>query len=74
MLKIKTEIYSRVSGYYRPVSQYNLGKQEEYHERRTLKYGLRDGEVLDKSEGNRGAIHNDLNVQSPIGSAIHRAI
>ena len=37
MKKIKTEIYSRISGYYRPVSQYNKGKQSEYSERRKIK-------------------------------------
>ncbi|MBU2634991.1 anaerobic ribonucleoside-triphosphate reductase [Patescibacteria group bacterium] len=31
------EVYSRVVGYYRPVSQYNLGKQHEFHERKTFK-------------------------------------
>ncbi|HNX22478.1 MAG TPA: anaerobic ribonucleoside-triphosphate reductase [Spirochaetota bacterium] len=29
-IKIPSEIYSRVSGYYRPVNQWNKGKQEEY--------------------------------------------
>lgn len=37
MKKIKTEIYSRVSGYFRPVQQYNKGKQEEFSERRKIK-------------------------------------
>lgn len=26
----RCEVYSRVVGYYRPVNQWNLGKQEEY--------------------------------------------
>ena len=51
-MKITCEIYSRVSGYYRPVSQFNKGKQEEQRERRYLKYDVREGEVLDKSRGN----------------------
>jgi len=29
-VKIPSEIYSRVSGYYRPVNQWNRGKQEEF--------------------------------------------
>jgi len=33
---IKTEIYSRVSGYFRPVNQWNKGKQSEFNDRRTL--------------------------------------
>ena len=32
-LKIKTEIYSRVSGYFRPVDQWNRAKQEEFSQR-----------------------------------------
>lgn len=31
---IPTEIYSRVVGYYRPVSQWNKGKQAEFEQRK----------------------------------------
>lgn len=34
MIKIVTEVYSRVSGYFRPVNQWNKGKQEEFGERK----------------------------------------
>jgi anaerobic ribonucleoside-triphosphate reductase len=40
--KIKTEIYSRVSGYYRPVAQWNKGKQEEFENRKDLQMTKRD--------------------------------
>lgn len=30
----KTEVYSRVTGYYRPVSNWNKGKREEFKERK----------------------------------------
>jgi len=30
----KVEVYSRVVGYLRPVSQYNKGKQEEFKKRK----------------------------------------
>lgn len=30
----KAEVYSRVVGYLRPVSQYNKGKQEEFKQRK----------------------------------------
>ena len=30
---IRTEVYSRVVGYYRPVRDWNLGKQEEFSQR-----------------------------------------
>ena len=35
MQKVKTEIYSRVSGYFRPVQQWNKAKQQEFSERKT---------------------------------------
>jgi ribonucleoside-triphosphate reductase len=36
-IKQPCEVYSRVVGYYRPVQQYNLGKKEEFRERKTFK-------------------------------------
>lgn len=41
-LKIQTEVYSRVSGYFRPVNQWNAGKREEFSLRKKLNYDLRD--------------------------------
>ena len=32
----KTEVYSRVVGYFRPVQQWNKGKQEEFKNRKTF--------------------------------------
>ena len=32
----KTEIDSRVTGYYRPTSSWNKGKQEEFKDRKTF--------------------------------------
>ena len=34
--KKKTEIYSRVVGYFRPVQQWNDGKQEEFQLRKVF--------------------------------------
>ena len=31
--RIPVEVYSRVVGYFRPVNQWNKGKQEEYYAR-----------------------------------------
>ena len=31
----ETEVYSRVSGYFRPVKNWNRGKREEFRERKT---------------------------------------
>jgi anaerobic ribonucleoside-triphosphate reductase len=36
------EIYSRVTGYYRPVSQFNPGKQEEFSERKTYEDSIEE--------------------------------
>jgi hypothetical protein len=33
-LVMVTEVYSRVSGYFRPVNQWNKGKREEFSERK----------------------------------------
>ena len=30
---LKTEVYSRVTGYFRPVCQWNLGKKAEFKDR-----------------------------------------
>ena len=30
----KTEVYSRVVGFFRPIIQWNVGKQEEFKERK----------------------------------------
>lgn len=32
----KTEVYSRIVGYFRPVEQWNKGKQAEFKDRRTF--------------------------------------
>ncbi len=36
-MKVPTEIYSRVVGYYRPVQNWNHGKKEEFKERESFK-------------------------------------
>lgn len=33
----KTEVFSRVCGYYRPVENWNAGKREEFKERRPFR-------------------------------------
>jgi len=33
-IKVPVEVYSRVVGYYRPVNQWNKGKQEEFKDRK----------------------------------------
>lgn len=38
---VKTEIYSRVVGYYRPVKNWNRGKKEEFRDRNYLEFEKR---------------------------------
>ena len=33
----KTEVYSRIVGYFRPVVNWNKGKQQEFHDRKCFK-------------------------------------
>lgn len=40
MCKCKTEVYSRVVGYYRPIQQWNKGKKAEYFNRKPYKFNL----------------------------------
>lgn len=47
-MRIPTEIYSRVSGYYRPVNQWNKGKQGEFSERKFLTIPTTDQEITDE--------------------------
>ena len=35
----KTEVYSRITGYYRPVQNWNDGKSQEYQDRKTYQVG-----------------------------------
>jgi anaerobic ribonucleoside-triphosphate reductase len=34
---LKCEIYSRVTGYFRPVANWNIGKKEEFNDRLNFK-------------------------------------
>jgi len=36
---IPCEVYSRVVGYYRPVQSWNVGKRQEFKERKTITTG-----------------------------------
>ncbi|NPA40029.1 MAG: hypothetical protein GXO57_06270 [Thermodesulfobacteria bacterium] len=37
VLVVPCEVYSRVVGYFRPVQNWNPGKQQEFKERKTVK-------------------------------------
>ena len=44
-LKVKTEIYSRCSGYFRPVANWNPGKKSEFSDRKKLVFDLASDET-----------------------------
>ena len=35
-INIPCEVYSRVCGFYRPISQFNIGKKEEFIQRKEI--------------------------------------
>jgi anaerobic ribonucleoside-triphosphate reductase len=49
-LKVPVEVYSRVVGYFRPVNQWNKGKQEEFTERVTYRL---ENTAIYEYQGNR---------------------
>jgi len=50
-VKVPVEVYSRVVGYFRPVNQWNRGKQEEFKERKSYKFELENA-ALYEYQGN----------------------
>ena len=51
-LKVPVEVYSRVVGYFRPVNQWNKGKQEEFKDRREYKVMCAEEEFACECSGN----------------------
>jgi len=47
-VKIPTEVFSRVSGFYRPVKQWNPGKKAEYNDRKMANMELIKGGLYEK--------------------------
>jgi len=52
MSRTKCEVYSRVVGYIRPVSQWNEGKQQEYIDR--VEFTNTQEEKCNKTKSNQG--------------------
>jgi ribonucleoside-triphosphate reductase len=55
-LRQKCEIWTRVMGYFRPVSEFNIGKKGEFKER--VYYKVNDKEILFNDELNKANINN----------------
>ena len=52
-----TEVYSRITGYYRPVQNWNVGKAEEFRERKT--YDVPNSHLTHKGPINPQAAHHE---------------
>ena len=51
-MKVPVEVYSRVVGYFRPVNQWNKGKQEEFHQRRAYRVDVIESAPVYEYQGN----------------------
>ena len=52
----EAEVYSRITGYYRPVKNWNAGKVQEFRQRKT--YEIKEGQMPHASEGAACALHS----------------
>ena len=43
----RTEVYSRIVGYFRPIENWNTGKKEEYTDRVAFEISASSGKILD---------------------------
>lgn len=50
MKMVPVEIYSRVSGYFRPVNQWNKGKRSEFSDRKSLNIKDIGREIADENK------------------------
>lgn len=46
--RTKCEVWTRVMGYHRPVSQYNVGKKSEFYSRIYFQYSKQRNELFKK--------------------------
>ncbi len=63
----KTEVYSRITGYYRPVQNWNDGKAQEYNDRKTYNIGT---SVLKKEAAVAAPVAEEAPVAKVEGKAI----
>ena len=54
--KCKVEVFSRVTGFFRPVQSWNKGKTEEFKHRKT--YNIETSELKDETSRNTKVIAN----------------
>ena len=72
----ETEVYSRITGYYRPVKNWNAGKSQEFKDRRTYKVeGLASRSVEDVREGTKAPLTVEQTVadKAPVKEEVERS-
>lgn len=56
-LKVPVEVYSRIVGYFRPINQWNQGKQKEFHHRALIDIDKALKTVVPENEYNKGEVN-----------------
>ncbi len=56
--RIPVEVYSRVVGYFRPVNQWNRGKQEEFKDRKEYKLETIEKACVNEYQGHTQNVVN----------------
>ncbi|MDO4520188.1 MAG: anaerobic ribonucleoside-triphosphate reductase, partial [Erysipelotrichaceae bacterium] len=70
------EVYSRITGYYRPVKNWNAGKSQEFKDRRTYRVeGLVSRSVADIREGTKTPVTVEQTVadNAPVKEEVERS-
>ncbi len=58
-----TEVYSRITGYYRPVSNWNAGKSQEFKDRKVYQLAAtRSGDIVLNAEGDASEVVTEAHV------------
>jgi hypothetical protein len=61
--RIPCEVYSRVVGYLRPVSDWNFAKQQEFADRVPYEVGLEEGDDTANEVLQRGEVEGSVEAQ-----------
>ncbi len=68
----KTEVYSRITGYYRPVQNWNDGKSEEFKERKT--YDIANSRLAKAAQENSCDCKEDKQTSSPTIAVVENTL
>ena len=69
----EAEVYSRITGYYRPVKNWNDGKSQEFKDRKVYD-AMRSGVLLDRGAGVKASVKNHAEERADQGSVAGNAV